>query len=329
MVDVLCKLCICSSENMTNVSQKARERLTAICQGRPCLIDPTDCNIPEPSLDDFPDRNDPKAETFIHWVRVCCIIGRIAKYRSRAADAVSLAFPTDLAEELIQWVQVLPQHLILPVASNYTTTFDRDVHQMHLPYLATVIILHLSPSSEPLPRAYVAAVMAASCIARIFKDYLSRGGVRFLMPISGWICGVATLALLRASRHAQLRQHAEEDIKILVIALTELKVSYPVADMFLQGFERLRAHEKNPNAESNNSEDDDFYTNSRNSSTGDGDGVDWARYFPFMTAQTSGLAGVLMAEHISTPLLEQAWFASMPMELQDVFGAFGSFPEYV
>jgi hypothetical protein len=97
--------------------------------------------------------------------------------------------------------------------------------------------------------------------------------------------------------------------------------------MFLQGFERLRANEKASDANGLSTEDEDFYT--RNSSTSEVDGIDWARYFPFMTAQTSGLAGVLMSEHISTPLLDQAWFASMPLELQDVFGPFGSFPEYI
>lgn len=265
---------------------------------------------------------------FIYWVRLCAIIGRVAKYRSRAADVVSLAFPTHLAEDLINWVQSLPQHLSLSISSNVTTAFNRDVHQLHLPYLAVIIILHLSPSSQPLPRAYVAAVMAASAIARIFKDYLSRGGIRFLMPVSGWICGIATLALLRASRHSQLTHHAEEDIKILVIALTELRVSYPVADMFLQGYNRLRACERVLTDADASNDDEDFYTNTNNPTAG-GDGVDWVRYFPYMTTQTSGLAGVLMAEPNDMPLLEQAWFASMPIQLEDVFGSFGDFPDYL
>lgn len=178
--------------------------MTAICQGRPCLIDPEDCNIPPPSLDDFPDPTNPKAEIFIYWIRLCAILGRVAKYRSRVTDVASLAFPTHLGTELIDWVESLPQHLRLPIEASSTTNFNRDVHQLHLPYLAVVIILHLSPSPEPLPRAYAAAVMAASCVARIFKDYLARGGIRFLMPVSGWICGIATLALLRASRLEQL-----------------------------------------------------------------------------------------------------------------------------
>ena len=111
------------------------------------------------------------------------------------------------------------------------------------------------------------------------------------MPVSGWICGIAALALLRASRLEQLTRHTEEDIKILVIALKDLRHSYPVADMF---------------------DDDDFYTNVRDPTTSISNGVDWLSYFPHVTTQTSELAGVLLAEHNDAPFLGQAWLGSMP-----------------
>ena len=163
--------------------------------------------------------------------------------------------------------------------------------------------------------------MAASCIARIFKDYLSRGGIRFLMPVSGWICGIATLALLRATRLEQLTRHAEEDIKILVIALKELRVSYPVADIFLQGFERLR------NESTSIVNDDDFYTNSSDPNSLITDGVDWTHYFPHTTTQTSGLAGVLLAERNDASFMGEFWLGSMPLQLEDIFGSFEIFPD--
>lgn len=232
----------------------------------------------------------------------------------------SLAFPSHLADELIGWEQSLPPHLKLPIETNRTTNFNRDVHQLHLPYLAVIIILHLSPSSQPLPRAYVPAVMAASCIARIFKDYLARGSIRFLMSVSGWICGIATLALLRASRREQLTRHAEEDIKVLVIALKELRVPYPVADVFLQGFERLRAESASTD------DDDDFYTDINDPNTTTSNSVGWTRYFPYVTAQTSGLADVLLTRHNDSPFLDEAWLGLMPLQLQEPFGLYENFP---
>ncbi|KAJ9634500.1 hypothetical protein H2199_008957 [Coniosporium tulheliwenetii] len=47
----------------------ARERLTALCQSKPCIIDPDDCNIQEPSLADFPSdpQSQRKGEIFIYY----------------------------------------------------------------------------------------------------------------------------------------------------------------------------------------------------------------------------------------------------------------------
>lgn len=279
--------------------------------------------MPLPTLDDFPDPTDPRAEVFIHWVKLCAIIGRVAKYRSRVTNVASLAFPSHLADELTRWAQTLPQNLKLPIDTVRTTTFNRDVHQLHLPYLAVIIILHLSPSPRSLPRAYVPAVAAASCVARIFRDYLARGNVRFLMSVAGWICGIATLALLRASRLERLTRHAGEDIKVLVIALKELRVSYPVADMFLQGYERLRAENDSV------SDDDDFYidvsdpatVNSSSSST-----MDWMCYFPYLTTQTSGLANALLTKSNDALFLDEAWLGLLPLQLQEPFGQLEGFP---
>jgi hypothetical protein len=53
----------------------ARERVIALCQGRPCLIDEDDCNIGQPNVDDFPENRSREARIFIHWVDLCRIMG--------------------------------------------------------------------------------------------------------------------------------------------------------------------------------------------------------------------------------------------------------------
>lgn len=141
------------------------------------------------------------------------------------------------------------------------------------------------------------------------------------MPVSGWICGIATLALLRASRIQQLTHHAEEDISILVIALKELRVSYPVADMFLQGFERLRSE----NSVSRN--EGALNAEPCETAAGISNGVDWIQYFPNVTAQTSGLAKALLSGQQEPPFLDEAWLASMPLQLEELFGPYEEFSE--
>ncbi|KAJ5825862.1 hypothetical protein N7474_003000 [Penicillium riverlandense] len=278
----------------------ARERLTAICQGKPCLIDPADCNIPSPSLRDFPDFEDKsKAEVFIYWVRLCTIIGRIAKRLSLSANSSSTTntFTGDLDKELIDWVRSLPPHLQLPIGSSHTPSFNRDVHQLHLPYLAVIVVLHLTRSPQSLPQALPPATLAGSCIARILKDVLVRSETRFLMPITCWYTGMGFIALLQASRSERLKDGASADLEILILAIKELKNMWATAALFEQTFERLRSNGKSLSPEEfpNRHLVNEQSTRALNSEEAVlHSGVDWIDYFPFVTSETSVVAENLL-----------------------------------
>jgi len=268
------------------------------------IIDPDDCNIQEPSLADFPP--DPQSqhhgEVFIYWVRLCAIIGRIAKILLKSNEA-SGPLPTALQEELVTWVHSLPPSLRLPIDTTRTETFDRDVHQLHLFYLTTIIILHLKRSGGQLPQALPPAIIAASCTARILRDILARGNSRFLMAITCWHIGTAFIALLQACRIQHLSRSANEDLDILAIAVRELQKMWASANVIAQGFERLRKpehpaiHNLNSNSASNGLH---AQTQSLNNlpngigSTSDDD-FDWMRFFPFVSKSTGGIAESLIS----------------------------------
>ncbi|KAL4804107.1 fungal-specific transcription factor domain-containing protein [Aspergillus unguis] len=307
----------------------ARERLTAICQGKPCTIDPEDCDIAEPTLDDFPDaamnsEARVKAEIFIYWVRLCAIIGRIAKYLNRPRTSAG-AFPTHLARELIAWVHSLPPHLTLPIDKPQTSSFKRDIHQLHLPYLAVIIMLHLKQPSQHQPEAYPPAILAASCMARIFRDTLARGSTHWLMAITGWYTSMAFIALLQAVRVDGLTGPGNEDLDVLVLAVDQLRKMWPTANIFHEGFQRLRPALGSPDhgiepvssfngpvpslndgagAEAllslSNSEPMPPPGPARPPVPRDENaigGIDWMEYFPFASPQTSGVAERLLVPH--------------------------------
>ncbi|KAI9046038.1 transcription factor domain-containing protein [Aspergillus affinis] len=290
----------------------ARERLTALCQCRPCVIDIEDCNVAEPTLQDFPVQ-DIRAEIFIQWVKLCGIVGNVAKHLMRTSNNMILHFPVRHAQELISWAHSLPHHLSLPIEADLTVSFNRDVHQLHLPYLATIIVLHLSQSTKPLPRAYPAAILAASCIARILKDFLARGRIRYLMGISCWYCGMAMLALLHAQRIPHLAKCAEEDIRVVLLALQQLRIMWPTADIFLQGFERLRSTAaESPSADEAFDLEDISLIH----------GIEWTKYFPFVTTRTSGLAQILLNNRQMELPLDQAGLELSTFEVNDLFRHF-------
>ncbi|KAI9148729.1 Cutinase transcription factor 1 beta [Paramyrothecium foliicola] len=269
----------------------ARERLTSLCQSKPCIVCPEDMTIQMPQPSDFP--SDPASQKrgriFIEWVRLCAIIGKISTALARRSTPASQPFSTALRQELVEWVQGLPPDLQLSVQSKRTELFDRDVHQLHLPYLTTVIILHLQQSTPDLPQALPPAIVAAHYTARILRDILSRGNARFLMPITCWYTGTAFIALLQASRISQISTEAEESLDILELAISHLQKMWASADVIQQGFERLR---KIPRSMVNFAQ------------TGSGrfadesilsDEFDWTRFFPFVSRSTSKIADFLLA----------------------------------
>ncbi|KAF4462103.1 Cutinase transcription factor 1 beta [Fusarium albosuccineum] len=283
----------------------ARERLTSLCQSKPCIICPEDMSIQEAQPSDFP--SDPtsqkKGRIFVYWVRLCAIVGKISKALSQSSYSSSTTFPTELRQELVQWAQSLPADLQLPINSGRTASFDRDVHQLYLPYLTTVIIIHLQRTAPDLPQALPPAILAASCIARILRDILSRGNARFLMAITCWYCGTAFIALLQASRIKQFAQEAEEGLDILDQAVGQLQQMWGSANVIRQGFERLRSLPRTM-VQSGRPKPSDQPSSLVDPSVQHGHGdetsavteFDWTQLFPFVTRSTSRIADCLLAD---------------------------------
>lgn len=313
--------------------------MTALCQGRPCTISPDDCTVRELSLEDFGPSPDARAHIFIQWVRLCDIIGRVGQHLSRASK--DAAFPAGLALELIGWVQNLQPSLKLSIESRRTRTFDRDIHNLHLPYLATVALLHMNPSSPQssgaLPQVYTTAISAASCISRIFRDLLARGHIRFLGAIGSWYASVAIIALLPTQRIESLAKHGREEMATLKRALVHMSTLWPTASMFLRGFDRVHAFD--------DLDDGVVGSHSRRSTEGtrgmqhaQGDhpspcastssplpdenwmhGIDWRSYFPFITEDTSDLLSGVLAGEGEIFLGSSFWDTHQSLAFQDFF----------
>lgn len=267
-------------------------------QGRPCIINPKDCTIKEPTLADFAHPPDIKAQVFISWVQLCGTVGRVGQYLSRKGESQSLA--GNLSHELVHWVNSRPPELDLAISTSHTTSFQGDVHQLHLPYLATIIMLHLSPSSNSIPKADAAAILAASCIARIFEDFLVRGSIRFLSAISCWYVAIALLPLVYARQAKDLTVAADENIKVLRIAIKELSGVYPGIEMLHHTFDRLTGSNGSVAEGFSNSLD----TSSFSGHVIEGTTVDWRNYFPFLTSQTSSLASILLGNDLEPDYLD-------------------------
>lgn len=279
-----------------------------------------------PTLADFPSdgQDQKKAEVFIEWVRLCDILGKIAKYLSRTSpnETQRTAFPQDISNELIAWVRALPPHLNLPISLNYTPNFDRDVHQLHLPYLAAIIVLHLEKSSGLVPNALPPAILAASCMARIFSDILAWSDTRFLTATSSWYSGISFITLLNASSHEYLAKAAEADLDTITLIADRLRRMWASSNVIYEGFGRLRAQANKVTAMSEGTNLDSLWSPDQRRTTNKSDRSSWMNYFPFISSETSGIANLLLAVEDSA----HSGYADVQQHassnLQDWFGIF-------
>lgn len=218
----------------------------------------------------------------------------------------SAPLPDELREELVTWIHSLPPRLRLHIDTPRTKSFDRDVHQLHLFYLTTIIILHLKRSGGQLPQALPPAILAASCTARILRDILARGNSRFLMAITCWHTGTAFIALLQACRIQHLSKCANEDLDILAIAAKELQKMWASANVIAQGFDRLRKSDLTTNPSHTTTQLDGMVVSfhstgsvhrdsgSNGISIDEDESFDWMRFFPFVSKSTNGIAESLV-----------------------------------
>ena len=194
--------------------------------------------------------------------------------------------------------------LRLPFATYPSKPFNQDVHQLHLPYLSSIALLHMKKSTKSAPTAQIPAILAASCVARIFEDLLERGSLRFLQGMAGWHIAIALLALLHARKVKVLKQEADSQISILRIAMKEMGRRWASANMFDKAIERLlSAQERPPLAENDLQTRHALQGLPTPQSTlellkipelASAEGQDVSKYFPGATRDTSPLFAILL-----------------------------------
>jgi hypothetical protein len=229
-----------------------------------------------------------------------------------------------LTRELIAWVGSLPHGFSLyPAGSERDSHLDRDIQLLHLPYLTTISLLYLRKSSQPLPKASIAAIVAASCVARIFEGYLARGSLRFLPGQSGWYITIAILALLHGRCVEAMTPAADGHIRTLRTALKQMALLWHSARMFDLGFDKLLGSDLNTTTELARAHPIQNGSHPVESPSLDelcaDDGINWKDFFPCVTASTSPLIRVILEDQMAMPLEELDWPMDFDTELHDLF----------
>lgn len=180
----------------------------------------------------------------------------------------------------------------------------------------------MTKPANSAPTADTAAMLAASCVARIFQDFLMRSNVRFLPAISCWYVCIALLALVHARGLGYLGHAADEPIETLRLSLRELGAVFP----HLQG----TIHKLNGLAERVPPSENDGSTpvrtqlrdpldpnNSRQSL--EHERINWAEYFPFMTGETTSMARLILNREVDESLFDFDYTVDGALQLDELF----------
>lgn len=212
-------------------------------------------------------------------------------------------------------------------------TFDADIYQLYLPYLACVTLLRLKKSAESVPTAYTTAILSASCTARIFEEVLVRGSLRFLQGMAGWYVAVALLALLSARQDNSLRLAADGDIRVLRTALREMARNWDSAKMYAASIDSLlnkedpaasipAAGDRSGGDGGQRNENQGLsvrYDTSCGAASRSDERQHGASYFPGTSPQTSALFEVLLQNGQHTPFSDFDQSNDLSYLLYDIF----------
>lgn len=294
-------ICMHRAARETNMNRRiwwalfARERVLALCQGRPCAIAEQDCTLGQVQLEDFPAARRHQARLFLHWVDLCRIIGNVQKHIMLARQTGQAIPKQDIAVDLLSWLDLLPHDLRLSILNAHTMPFSQDIHVLHLPYLTTIILVCLcTPGAGGSSSG---ASMAAACVARIARDVLLRGVAHAMPEDCGWYFAIASIALLRVLHPKWSEGYVSAELHVLRTTLEQLSQTFSSARLLSAGLDRLLndrhgAGTTNNGALERSTSSLEMVEGSLNAV----DEVSWVSLLPFASADTSPLMGALLVE---------------------------------
>ncbi|KAL7904081.1 fungal-specific transcription factor domain-containing protein [Trichoderma velutinum] len=209
-----------------------RDNQIATSHGRPRVLDPRDSNVKPLCPKDFNDPDHPDSLLFISFVCINSILGDMVCHHRRGS--LSERHRMDIEQSLLQWLQGMPASLrLFDHTSQTLSPYNLKLRQLYVPFFVALMIFYRPESRGS--QFSLASLLAASCITRIYEEFIDWGDITFLAPTFIFYILVAGLTQLSAHRYLDLTQRAKADIQTVRVALTELKKRFPTA----HGAERI------------------------------------------------------------------------------------------
>ncbi|KAJ5391387.1 hypothetical protein N7509_006877 [Penicillium cosmopolitanum] len=214
------------------------DRHQTACFGRPSIIRASEFDIRLPTIDDF-EQQDTKAELFIQHANLSIILGGIVDRHAQKSEMTQNE-AISILESLQQFINNIPSQLQLYEGSN-RRPFRPDIYEFHANYFVCLIVFfRLFGHAFPALTVSAASLVASSCIARLYEQFLYRDEMNYLTPLHNWFVMVGCAPQIHHNATCQGRDKlCNEELPILTNALRYMRLKSPPAGVLLDIIERL------------------------------------------------------------------------------------------
>lgn len=207
--------------------------------GRPRIINPADCGVEPPSVHDFPDPNDLRAQIFVSYVSITSILCDLCQLLTRQNNPPFVE-KNQIGLRLLEYVRSLPPALRLVQPNGPPKPYSFDLAQLHIHLLTSIIILYRPQSIFHVPPASAPAIVAANLNFRIFEAIELRGHTCFLSSGFAWHLLVNAIPQISCLGIPALREEFKGSLDSIEGVLRTLASTRPAAANNLRNIQVIR-----------------------------------------------------------------------------------------
>lgn len=140
-----------------------------------------------------------------------------------------------------EWIRQLPEQFRLYLDGG-RRRYQREVYELHINYFVLItMFFHLCGRAVHAAITNPTALIASSCITRLYEEILCREEMAYLLPAHNWFISVGCLPQIHAlSGSAQPDTTCQEELDILRRALQTMGIKWPQANVLRSALDRLQ-----------------------------------------------------------------------------------------
>ncbi|ETN40916.1 uncharacterized protein HMPREF1541_05196 [Cyphellophora europaea CBS 101466] len=215
-----------------------RDSLMATAHGRPRMLNLADCTMEPPSIYDFDNSADVRAQIFVAYQDITCLLYDLCNFLLKPQPPPEER--TQISQRLVALCRNLPDALRLQDSDGWQRPYNFEIAQLHAPLLTTIAIFYRPRSVFAISPENAASIAASNLNFRILQAIHLREETRYLASPFSFYGMVAAIPHLSCLRVAGLRAEADVALDAIESFMEKLGSVRPAAANNLRNVRAIR-----------------------------------------------------------------------------------------